>query len=214
MPNKINPVTLTIVVLLAIVALMAGLFLSQHLHTKKAVDASQLHGTLLDKPRSLPDFSLSATDNKPFDNARLNGSWTFIFFGFTNCGYLCPTTMAELGKMYRLLDKNQVTPMPQVVMISLDPARDDLDKLKHYVKAFDSHFYGARGSDDVIKALTGGLGVAYFSVIPKAGDDSKQDTIDHSGAIMLINPQGQLAAFFTTPHHAEWLAEDYQRLVA
>lgn len=211
--NKINPITRTIVILLAIVALMAGLLLSQHVHKKK-VDISQLHGTLLDKPRSLPSFSLLGTDHKPFDNARLNGSWTFIFFGFTNCGYLCPTTMAELGKMYRLLDKNQVQPMPQVVMISLDPARDDLDKLKHYVKAFDGHFYGARGSDDVIKALTNDLGVAYFNVMPKADDVSKTDSIDHSGAIMLVNPQGHLVAFFTTPHDAEWLAKDYQRLVA
>ena len=214
MPGKTNRITLTITILLAIMALSAGLFVSQHMHTKKKVDVSQLHGTLLDEPRAVQPFSLTGTDHKPFNNDSLHGSWTMIFFGFTNCGYMCPTTMAELGKMYRLLEEQGVKTLPQVVMISVDPARDNLDKLGHYVNAFDPHFYGARGSEDSIKAMTREMGIAYLKVARKNTDDATNYDIEHTGSVMLFNPQGELAAFFTSPHQADLLAKDYRLLSA
>ena len=214
MPDKTKRLRLTIVILLAIVALSAGLFVSQHVHTKKTIDASQLHGTLLDTPRAIQPFSLTGIDGKPFNNANLQGSWTMVFFGFTHCGYMCPTTMAELGKTYRLLQTKGVKTLPQVVMISVDPERDSLTKLGHYVKAFDVHFKGARGQTDAIKAMTQELGIAYLKVTRKGGEDTENYDIEHTGSIMLFNPKGELVAFFTTPHQAELLAQDDMLLVA
>lgn len=214
MPDKTKRLTLTVAFLLAIVALSMGLFVSQHMNTKKVVDASQLSGTLLEEPRAVNAFALTGIDHKPFDNASLQGSWTMMFFGFTHCGSMCPTTMAELGKMYRLLEEKGVKKLPKVVMISVDPKRDNLDKLGHYVKAFDRHFYGAIGHEDAIKDLTQEMGIAYLKVAPNGVDDSENYDIEHTGTIMLFNPKGQLVAFFTTPHHAEMLAKDYMLLVA
>jgi len=214
MPDKTKRLTLTLVILLAIVALSSGLFVSQHMHTKKTVDAGQLHGTLLDAPRSIQPFSLTGIDHKPFNNASLQGAWTMVFFGFTHCGYMCPTTMAELGKMYRLLQAKGVNNLPQVVMISVDPERDSLTKLGHYVKAFDVHFKGARGHADAIKAMTQELGIAYLKVMRKGSDDSDHYDIEHTGSVMLFNPRGELVAFFTSPHQADLLAKDYMLLVA
>ena len=208
MLHKTQRITVTIAILLAIMALSAGLFVSQHMHAKKIVDASQLHGTLLDEPRAIQAFSLTGIDGKPFNNESLRGSWTMFFFGFTSCGYMCPTTMAELGKMYRLLADQGVKTLPQVVMITVDPARDSLVKLGHYVKAFDPHFYGARGSEESIKQMTHELGIAYLKVTRKNATDSNYD-IEHTGSIMLFNPQGELVAFFTSPHQADLLAKDY-----
>ncbi len=214
MPHKSTRLLVTIVFLLALVSLSAGLFVSQHVHVKKTIDASQLHGTLLNEARSIKPFSLTGTDDTPFNNASLKGSWTILFFGFTSCGYMCPTTMAELGKMYRLLEEKGVTNLPHVVMISVDPERDNLDKLAHYVKAFDPHFYGARGPEDVIQTMTQELGIAYLKVVNKHSDDKTQYDIDHTGSLMLFNPKGELFAFFTTPHNAELLAKDYMVLIA
>ena len=214
MPDKAKHLTLTIAFLLAIVALSAGLFVSQHMHAKKKIDASQLYGTLLDEPRAVEPFSFTGIDHKSFNNASLQGTWTMMFFGFTNCGYMCPTTMAELGKMYRLLQEKGVKKLPQVVMVSVDPERDDLNKLSHYVKAFDVHFYGARGSEDAIKAMTHEMGIAYLKVARKDSDDSNNYDIEHTGSVMLFNPRGELVAFFTSPHQAEMLAKDYMLLVA
>lgn len=214
MLDKTKRLSLTIVFLLAIAALSAGLFVSQHIHVKKTVDASQLHGTLLDAPRPVSAFSLTGTDGQAFNNASLRGTWTMVFFGFTHCGYMCPTTMAELGKTYRLLDSKGVKPLPQVVMISVDPERDSLKKLKHYVKAFDVHFKGARGSAEAIKAMTQEMGIAYLKVMRKGADNSNNYDIEHTGSIMLFNPKGELVAFFTSPHQAKLLAKDYTLLVA
>ena len=208
MSNRTNRTTITVAILLAVVAMVAGLFVSQHVQKKK-VDASQLHGTVFDNPRKVSAFALTGIDHKPFSNASLNGSWTMIFFGFTNCGYLCPTTMAELGKMYRILEEKGIKTLPNVVMISVDPERDSLEKLSHYVKAFDSHFYGAKGREKAIQAMTHELGIAYLKVARKDNDEVDNYDIEHTGTIMLFNPKGELIAFFTTPHRADLLANDY-----
>lgn len=135
-------------------------------------------------------------------------------FGFTNCGYICPTTLAELGKMYRILEDKGVKDLPRVVMISIDPERDDQEKLGSYVSSFHPDFYGARGDDASIKAMTREMGIAYAKIMEKDTSDPKSYDMQHSGALMLFNPQGELNAFFTTPHRADLLAKDYIQLVS
>ena len=214
MPDKKKSILITVVVLLAIVAFVAGLFVAQHLHEQKPMDVSQFHGTLLDEPRKLQPFKLIGVDNRPFTNEDLQGQWTMLFFGFTHCASMCPTAMAELGKMYRLLDENGVKPLPRVVMVSLDPKRDTVERLGSYVKAFDLHFYGATGSEESIHAMTREMGIVYVKMAVKKTDATKNYNIEHTGAVILLNPQGELVAFFTMPHQAELLAKDYSLLIA
>lgn len=204
-------IKLTVLALLVFAAGITGVFVSQHVPPKKELDPSQFHGTLLSEPRKISPFTLTGTDHGRFSQETLQGKWTMVFFGFTNCGYVCPTTMAELAKMYRLLESKGVQNRPNVVMVTIDPKRDSLEKLTHYVKAFHPDFYGARGDDASIKTLTRELGVAYATVTLKGGEGNYD--IEHTGAVMLFNPQGKLAAFFTTPHQADFLAEDYLRLI-
>ncbi len=205
----------TVVALLAMAALVTGLFVSQYVRFPKKVDVSQFNGTYLQQPRTVNPFELTGIDQQSFNNDSLKGQWTMIFFGFTSCGYLCPTSMAELGKMYRLLEEKGVKTLPHVVMISIDPNRDDLFKLGKYVKAFDRHFDAARGEESTVKAMTKEMGVVYSKVALKDGDGSADNyDVQHSGAVMLFNPKGQLNAFFTTPHDASLLAKDYMLLVS
>jgi protein SCO1 len=214
MSLKAKSVTFTVVILLALVGLFSGIFVGQHIHFKKKIDTANFHGTYLENPRSVNQFNLTGIDKKSFDNNSLQGKWTLVFFGFTNCGYICPTTMAELGKMYRLLEENGVKNLPQVVMISIDPERDTQEKLASYVTSFHPAFYGARGDEQSIKVLTREMGIAYAKVENKDQNDPQNYDIQHSGAVMLFNPQGELNAFFTTPHHADLLAKDYMLLVS
>ncbi|WP_028387950.1 SCO family protein [Legionella fairfieldensis] len=213
MSTRNNHINRTVIALIAFMALIAGLFISQHFHQKKKIDPSEFNGTLLEQPRGIKTFSLTGVDKKSFNNASLQGHWTMMFFGFTSCGYVCPTTMAELGKMYHLLEEKGVE-LPRVVMISVDPDRDSLDKLAHYVQAFNAHFYGARGDDNMLKQMTREMGIAYTKVAMANSEDATNYDIEHSGAIMLFNPKGELNAFFTTPHQAALLANDYQLLVS
>ena len=214
MSIKLSGVHITVAILLAISALFTGLFVSQHLHSKKKIDVAQFHGTYLENPRPVNEFALTGIDNKSFDNSSLQGHWTLVFFGFTNCGYICPTTMAELSKMYHLLEDKKVKDLPQVVMISIDPQRDNIEKLNSYVTSFQSSFYGARGEETAIKAMTREMGVAYAKVVNKDSADPQNYDMQHSGAVMLFNPQGELNAFFTTPHRADLLAKDYMLLIS
>lgn len=205
--------TVTFLILLATV--FVGLYsykIVQVDHTK--INKNLFNGTLLDKPRSINDFSLLGIDNVAYTSASLNGKWTFMFFGFTNCGYVCPTTMAELGKTYRILESKNSKVMPNVVLVSLDPDRDSIERIGQYVRAFDKHFYGARGEVDAIKSMTKDLGIVYAKVVVNTPNLKKQDDIEHTGAIMLFNPQGKLVAFFTGPHSAEKMASDFMLLTS
>lgn len=214
MQSKEKAIKRTVLSLLIVIVLfisLYGLKVIQQNHYK--FNKELFNGTLLDNSRSISDFELQGIDNHPFTKESLIGNWTMIFFGFTNCGYICPTTMAELGKMYRLLESQNVKVLPKVVMITLDPKHDNLAKLSNYVRAFDRHFYGARGSKEEINSITKELGIAYTSVVVKDADNKKQTTIEHTGAIMLFNPSGKLQAFFTGPHAADKIAEDFKSLV-
>jgi protein SCO1 len=208
-----NRITLTIISLLCIIALMLGLFIQQYSSKKKSVDLSRFHGTLFQTPREIHSFSLNGMDNMIFDNQRLNGRWTMVFFGFTRCSQLCPTTLAALAGMLRTLEQQKVSPLPEVVFISIDPERDTLDYLKQYVTGFHPRFYAARGEDQTIQAMARELGIAIERVNYSSSETSEGYDIQHSGAVMLFNPEGHLNAFFTTPHQPKLLAEDYQLLL-
>ncbi len=207
-----NRLRLTLFVSFAIIFLFLGLFVAQHWH--KARDLSAFHGTLLNQPRAIEPFSLTGINAQPFDNQSLQGHWTLAFFGFTSCHSICPTTMAELAKMMQLLEEKKAASLPEVVLISLDPKNDNSQQLKHYVHAFNPHFFAAYGEEASLKQMTRDLGIAYINVSQTEGKVSSQDAIEHTGTLLLFNPQGQLAAFFTMPHQAANLAQDYLLLVS
>jgi len=213
MASQTQGIRYTIIGLFAFVALITGLFVSQYMQKGPKIDPEKFHGTWLQKPRPINEFKLTGTDARVFDNESLKGNWTLMFFGFTNCGYVCPTTMAELAKTYRLLAEKGIKPLPNVVMVSIDPDRDTLEKMDSYVHAFDKHFYGARGDMDVVEKMTKEMGIVYTRISPPAEQDAEDYDIQHSGAVMVFNPHGELNAFFTTPHKAADLAKDYRMMV-
>lgn len=201
-----------LVMLLSLAALIAGMLLATRQPPTTLQDVSQFHGTYLPKPRTVQPFSLSGIDGKTFNNNALKGRWTLMFFGFARCSSICPVTMGELGNMYKILENNQVKQLPSVVMISLDPKRDSLETLDKYVKTFNPAFYGATGKNKALKKLANEMGIAYAKIALQEEDADNYD-IQHTGTIMLFNPAGELNAFFTMPHDAMKLAEDYQRLM-
>ncbi len=149
---------------------------------------------MLDTPRRFSDFELVDHRGEPFTEANLEGQWTLVFFGFTHCPDICPTTLATLNKVIAPLDdslKEQV----QVVMLSVDPERDTVAKLARYVPFFNPDFVGVTGNPHQILSLATQLSVVYNKV-PLEGDDY---TVDHSGNIVLINPVGDYHGFFRPP---------------
>ena len=167
-------------------------------------------GTYLAAARAVPDFSLIDQRGAPFGPRNLDGRWSLMFFGYTNCPDFCPTTLATLAVMEKNLRAERAI-QPQVVFISVDAQRDTPQQLAKYVPYFDPTFIGVTASDQpTIEALARKLGVA-VALVPSPGGGY---TVDHSGAIFVVDPAGKIAAILTGPFTAAALQADFNRIVA
>ncbi len=216
---------LVIVILcLVVIAIFAGTFYSNYMRqqSNKAHQAisitNNINGTVFSQPRTISPFKLVSNTNHPFTNANLKGHWTLMFFGFTNCPDICPTTMAVLKQFYDQLGATASNKKPQVVLVSVDPKRDTPKALNDYVQVFNKHFIGVTGNEIQIKQLTHEMGVVYMQIMQKQGEHAqgghaRHYTIDHSGVILLIDPNGDLYALFNNPQNAKILVKDYNAVV-
>jgi len=156
---------------------------------------------ILPKPDPVATFNLVNQDNATFDNSALKGKWSFLFFGFTHCPDVCPTTLAVFNQVHRELDQRpQGASDVQFVFVSVDPERDTPQLLKAYVTSFNPAFIGVTGNGADLARLSDSLGVVYQKV-PGATPD--QYFMDHSSAVLLIDPRGQLRGVFAAPHVAQ-----------
>ena len=179
----------------------------------KQTSAIKIDGVYLTKPTDIADFQLTDNKGKIFTKTNLTGHWTFLFFGFTNCGMVCPTTMAALNNMHKILEKDlPQDQLPQVVLVSVDPERDTTQRINEYVKAFNPHFIGARGDMAATTALEKQLHIISVKMLAD-GQGKNHYTINHSAEIMLFNPSAKLQAFLSYPHQAEQMANDYKLII-
>lgn len=143
-------------------------------------------GTVLQGGRPAPSLEgLTLTSGEPVTMAALKGDVTLVFFGYTNCPDVCPTTMAALARTVAGL-RPEERERVRVLMVTVDPARDDAATLERYVTTFDPTFEGALGPADVTDRIASLYGV-YF-----APDDAGGSTIDHSASLIGIGPDGAL----------------------
>ena len=159
----------------------------------------------------LPAFVLQGPQGE-FANADLQGRWNFLFFGYTQCPDICPTSLTLMKDVKSALATGATVPPPpgfRVVFVSVDPRRDSRALLGEYMAAFDPAFVGLRGDDEALAPLTRNLGVYYRR---NDGTDKRRYTVDHSAAIYLIDPQGRLRAVFSPPQEASRLAAAYRRI--
>jgi protein SCO1/2 len=194
----------------AIVAVVIGALLAQRVLVSRVTQPLVLaSGTLLQPARELPVFSLVDQDNQPFDVGRLRGQWSFLFFGFANCGDICPVTLALLASANKSLADLPARNQAQLVFVSVDPRRDTPAALKSYVGNFDPKMLGVTGEQSNVDAFTKSLGVPSGTRLLENGNYA----VDHSGAVLAINPQGQFAALFSPPLRVDLLAADMRQLI-
>lgn len=157
--------------------------------------------TLLAEPKPLTDFALTDDRNRAFDLARLKGKWSFLFFGFTHCPDVCPTTLAELARARDKIAKSTVgVENFQFVFVSVDPNRDTVGKLGPYVRYFDASFVGVTGDNAQIANLAGQLG-AFYEVAATPG--AQNYSVSHSAVLFLLDPQARQHAMFAPPLDAQ-----------
>jgi len=163
-------------------------------------------GSTLPQPRQLPQFALTDHEGAPFGKAQLAGKPSLLFFGYTHCPDVCPTTLAQMAQLRRHPELSGL----RLVFVTVDPARDDAQALRQYVNAFGEGFTGVRGEDAALEPLLQGLMVAH-STQPLPGGGY---TVDHSAALYYLNARGEWSAAFTPPFDPGLLAQDISTLLA
>lgn len=163
--------------------------------------------TMFEQPRAFEDFSFTDHNGDVFDQADLEGKWTMIFPGFTFCPDICPTTLATLADTWEILDDNTREDL-QVLMMSVDPHRDTLERLSQYVPYFNENFIGIATDIGNTLWVAQQLNIAMSVVNPETAGDYY--SIDHSANIVLINPRGHYAGYFKPPFDPGRIKLTYQ----
>ena len=194
----------------ALAAVLAGVWLaaSDRENDSRAMLLPDRAITLFPDPKPLTAFALTDDNNRVFDLASLKGKWTFLFFGFTHCPDVCPTTLAVLARARENIARNTGGAKDiQFVFISVDPHRDTADKLRRYVDYFDTNFLGVTGSDAQIGNLAGQLSAAYQVAITPGTDNYP---VYHTTAVYLVDPRARYHAMFTPPLDADTISRRFK----
>ena len=195
-PSQSRGVKLTVLAILAFILVIVGGFVHRiqqpRIMTTAEMKANGLF--LLETPRDIGEFALVDHRGAPFVPESLEGHWTLIFFGFTYCPDVCPTTMAFLSSFIKELEGTEAEDT-RVVMLSVDPARDTVEQLAAYVPYFNPDFTGVTGEFlDLFRVAT-----AMNTPFRKVPGQDENYLVDHSANVVLINPRGDYHGFFKAP---------------
>jgi protein SCO1/2 len=155
------------------------------------------------------DFSLPDQNGKERSLADFRGKVVVVFFGYTHCPDVCPTTLAELAETMKRLgaDADRV----QVLFITVDPARDTPEVLAQYVPAFDKRFLALRGDDAALAATAKAFKVIYQK---QPGTAPGSYTMDHSAGTYVYDPQGRLRLYVSYGQGPDVFTHDIKALLA
>ena len=189
----------SIVAAVLVIALAAGIFVALRLQQPPPELRSAL---LLPAPTPLPEFALVDQFGNNVSRETFRGHWSLVFFGFTNCPDICPVTLQILASATKNLRAAGAQTLPRIVLVSVDPERDTPELIGRYVDYFGDGNLGVTGSLEELNKLTSALGI-YFEKQP---GDGETYAVDHSAAVLLVDPAGRLHALFTGPH----TVQDYE----
>ena len=208
-----------VTLIVALGALVAGIILFAQLDKKAPVDFA-LH---YQQAREVKPFELTDHLGNSFDNASLKEHWSWVFFGYTSCPDVCPTTLQEMNFIYDEL--KAIANNSQVLLVSVDPKRDSQEKLASYIGYFNPEFKALHGDHGRLFPFARNLGLMY--AITEAGSDNHGESptsylVDHSASLVLINPAGRVEAIFKPKQalgevpviEGDKLVSDFAKIVA
>ena len=196
-------------VLFIFVVICCGLFVGVWKENKNPTHTSQalIAGTAFNVAKPLPEFQLMGTDGVTFTNKRFKNHWSFVFFGYSQCPQLCPATLGYMNQLAEILGPTHA----RFAFITINPEADTPEALKKYLaqtQFAQANFIGATGNREEIQKLAQTIGIHIAeNNIPINGH------IEHSGSILLINPEGKLSAIFSAPRNALAIAKDFKTLM-
>ncbi|NVJ64878.1 MAG: SCO family protein [Gammaproteobacteria bacterium] len=197
--------------LVAIIAAGIGFFAYSKLMSPKPLELIKV----LPKLNPVVNFQAQNHEGEKFTEKDFIGQWSFVFFGFTTCPDICPTTMMDMNQVQKGLDTKWQKDT-QFVFISVDPERDTVETLANYVPAFNPEFIGLTMDLNQTRELTKNLGVAFMKT-PAHDNNPDNYMVDHTARWFIIDPLGRRFALIN-PTDAlgqdlvSMVIEDYQNL--
>lgn len=172
-----------------------------------------ISGFELPQPKPLQPFALRTGEGTAFTDRDLRGRWSFVFFGFTSCPDVCPTTMLEVRDVRERLAAANDAPPTRVLFVSIDPARDTPSRLADYASRFGPGVTAATAADAGVRAFADQFRVKY-EVSKPGRPGSPGYLFDHTASVSLVGPDARLYAVFTLPLRTGQVAADVQRIHA
>jgi len=171
-----------------------------------AADGESLKAGVFSPPRAAPAFSLRGSDGKELELDHYRGKVVILGFGFSSCPDVCPTTLATLAQARKQLgaEGDQL----QVVYITVDPERDDAERLRTYLRAFDPSFVGGTGTDEQLAAVRKEYGIAASRTAL-----GSSYAFNHSSYTYLVDRQGNLRALMPYGQSADDYVHDVKILL-
>jgi protein SCO1/2 len=185
----------TVIVLVAFSLLSVGMFVSKLLSPRLMTEQDlQLNGAyVFDQPRIIKPFQLVDEDGQEFTLEKLQGVWSLLFFGYSSCPDICPTTLADLKQFKSMLAGTPYAADTQIVLVSVDPGRDTVAQLRQYIRYFDPQFIAVTGDFMALQNLAANVNAAFTKSISADGESYQ---VDHTSNIVLVNPYGHYHGFF------------------
>ncbi|MDH5359472.1 MAG: SCO family protein [Gammaproteobacteria bacterium] len=198
-----------IALLVIVLATVSGILFSIWLNQQQGLP-QDMEAIVLPQSRPVAQFSMLDQNGQAFGTEQLQGKWTFMFFGYTHCPDVCPTTLAVMNSVAQSIeDADGNLDQVQFVFVSVDPDRDSPAQLKEYLGYFNKAFIGITGERQQIDALARQMSVMYFL---NNKTDKKDYSVDHSAAILLSEPSGGLRSLFNTPHIPESILKSFKAI--
>ena len=202
----------TVFILVALVALVIGLTVYKVLNTEQQLDTADLLDAgivMLPEGRDVPNLTLTNQDGEQVSMKALEGRWNLLFFGYTFCPDICPATLAQLRQLQTQLPEETRARL-NVVMVSVDPHRDTPEQLSKYLGFFNAGFKGLTGEEETLQKFANSVSIPYIPA-----DTSKENyTVDHSGNLVIIGPDGTQRGFIRAPINNTKLAAQLPGLVS
>ena len=206
MTIKNTAALVTIILCLIALGLGIGIYTTRQ---KKAPLPPNVQGMLWPASKKLLPFSMVDHRGESFNLQKLEGQWSFMFFGYTNCPDICPITMTVFKQIYSKLQEGQQHTDVQMIFVSVDPERDTTERLQDYISYFNKEFVGLGGSIEQIQSLSGQLGITFFNEQATVTEDY---LVAHNSSIILIDPHGHMVALLSTPHQAEDIFTRFEKI--
>ncbi len=165
---------------------------------------SLITGKILVRPMEIDNFELTDQNNEVFNKKSLEGGWTVLFFGYTNCPDVCPTTIYKLAEIKNGIKEDLPSANFNTVLVTLDPDRDSTERLDEYIGYFDETMLGVTGTYENIQSFTSSLSVFYQRINKEEGYD-----FNHTASIFVFDKDGSLFATMSPANTVGELESDF-----